>query len=238
MIRPLLMAAFFASSPLFVAPLPSFAQASSSTAEETQKFRAYLDEDWKCAMVDQPEAATWLGFPGQNRRWRNNSPQGVEIRKQHLRDSIEKLKTIRLEKLPEAEKLNYDLYSRFLADTEEGTRYGDDVGGGSLLMPINQREGIQQNAAEILALMPHGTVADYEDILARLEALPAAVDQTLALLQDGLKRGYTPPKITLRDVPKQIADLTPASRSGSRRADRSGQAFICQRGCAGVSETA
>ena len=77
-------------------------------------------------------------------------------------------------------------------------------------MPLNQMDGIQQGAAEILALMPHETVADYEDMLARLEALPAAVEQTLALLQDGMKRGYTPPKITLRDVPKQLADLIPA----------------------------
>jgi uncharacterized protein (DUF885 family) len=63
--------------------------------------------------------------------------------------------------------------------------------------------------------MPHETVADYEDMLARLEALPAAVEQTLALLQDGLKRGYTPPKITLRDVPKQLADLIPAEPMAS-----------------------
>jgi len=184
-------------------------------AEEVKKFRAFLDEDWKRALVDQPEAATWLGFPGQNRRWRDNSPQGIELRKKHLRDSIAMLKTIRREELPEVEKLNYDLYARFLADIEEGTQYGDDAGGGSLLMPLNQRDGIQQSAAEILALMPHETVADYEDMLARLEALPVAVEQTLALLQDGLKRGYTPPKITLRDVPKQVADLIPSEPMAS-----------------------
>ena len=45
-------------------------------AEEVKKFRAFLDEDWKRAMVDQPEGATWLGFPGQNRRWTDNSPRG------------------------------------------------------------------------------------------------------------------------------------------------------------------
>ena len=184
-------------------------------AEEVKKFRAFLDEDWKRALVDQPEAATWLGFPGQNRRWRDNSPQGIELRKKHLRDSIAMLKTIRREELPEVEKLNYDLYARFLADIEEGTQYGDDAGGGSLLMPLNQRDGIQQSAAEILALMPHETVADYEDMLARLEALPVAVEQALALLQDGLKRGYTPPKITLRDVPKQVADLIPSEPMAS-----------------------
>jgi len=177
--------------------------------EEVKKFRAFLDEDWKRAMVDRPEAATWLGFPGQNRRWSDNSPQGIALRKKHLRESISTLKTIRREELSDPEKLNYDLYRLLLSEAEEGLQYGDDAGGGSLWMPLNQRGGIQQSAAEILALMPHETVADYEDILARLEALPSAVEQTLALLQDGLKRGYTPPKITLRDVPKQLADLTP-----------------------------
>jgi uncharacterized protein (DUF885 family) len=184
-------------------------------AEEVKKFRAFLDQDWKRAMVDQPEGATALGFPGQNRRWSDNSPQGIELRKKHLRDSIATLKTIRREDLPEVEKLNYDLYGRSLADLEEGMQFGDDAGGGSLVMPVDQRGGIQQDAAEILSLMPHETVADYENMLARLEALPAAVEQTLALLQDGLKRGYTPPKITLRDVPKQLADLIPAEPMAS-----------------------
>ena len=58
--------------------------------------------------------------------------------------------------------------------------------------------------------MPHQTVADYEDILARLEALPKTVDQNLVLLQEGLKKGYTPPKLMLRDLPKQISDLIPS----------------------------
>jgi uncharacterized protein (DUF885 family) len=202
------------SGALTIAPVLALANDSagdkSAQSEEVKKFRAFLDEDWKRAMVDQPEAATWLGFPGQNRRWTDNSPQGIELRKKHLRYSIATLKTIRRVELPDVEKLNYDLYARFLADREEGMQYGDDAGGGSLVMPLSQMDGIQQNAAEILALMPHETVADYEDMLARLEALPAAVEQTLALLQDGLKRGYTPPKITLRDVPKQLADLIPA----------------------------
>jgi len=219
MMRILVILAMGLSGGLFAVPMLALANASdgdsSAQAQEVKKFRAFLDEDWKRAMVDQPEAATRLGFPGQNRRWRDKSPQGIELRKKHLRESIATLKTIRREELPEVEKLNYDLYGRFLADLEEGTQYGDDAGGGSLWMPLNQLGGIQQGAAAILALMPHETVADYEDILARLQALPSAVEQTLALLQDGLKRGYTPPKITLRDVPKQLADLTPAEPMAS-----------------------
>src|SRR5260370_40181438 len=71
--------------------------------------------------------------------------------------------------------------------------------------------GIQQSAPGTLALQPHQTVADYEIILKRLVALPAAVDEQIALLQDGLKPGYTPPKIVLRHLPNQIAEATPAN---------------------------
>ena len=74
-------------------------------------------------------------------------------------------------------------------------------------MPLNQMEGIQQGAADALENTPHHTIAEYEIILQRMKALPAAVDQQVELLKEGLKRGYTPPKITLRDVPKQIPDL-------------------------------
>ena len=213
MMRILVILAMGLGAAMFGFPMLALSNASdgesSAQAQEAKKFRALIDEDWKLTMVDQRVAATWLGFPGQNRRWSDNSPQGIELRKKHLRESISTLKTIRREELPEAEKLNYDLYRLSLSEAEEGLQYGDDAGGGSLWMPLNQREGIQQGAAETLAVMPHETVADYEDMLARLEALPSAVEQTLALLQDGLKRGYTPPKITLRDVPKQLADLTP-----------------------------
>src|SRR3989440_11157007 len=76
-------------------------------------------------------------------------------------------------------------------------------------MPITQMGGIQQGIPSTLATMPHQTVADYEDILARLEAVPRNVEQNIALLQEGLKKGYTPPKLMLRDLPKQIADLIP-----------------------------
>jgi uncharacterized protein (DUF885 family) len=82
-------------------------------------------------------------------------------------------------------------------------------------MPLTQMSGIQQEAADTLAKQRHQTVAEYESILKRLVALPVLVDQQIALLQEGLTRGYTPPKIALRDVPKQIADLTPSDALAS-----------------------
>jgi uncharacterized protein (DUF885 family) len=213
--RTFLTLAFSASSVLLMMPLLAGAETGPSPFEATRKFRAYLDEDWKRWMNDYPEMATFIGYPGQNRRWSDDSPEGIEGRIKHLHESLAALKTISREALPVSEQLNYDLYRGLLETAEEGLQYGNDpspfasVVPGNLWMSMDQMGGIQQGAASVFASMPQQNVAEYEDILARLETLPKVIEQSQALLQLGLKKGYTPPKLMLRDVPKQIAGLIP-----------------------------
>jgi uncharacterized protein (DUF885 family) len=215
------MMVFVASWALCVAPGLALAQKSEvHQADEGQaarrRFREYLDGDWKRWMAEYPELATGVGFPGQNRFWADDSPAGIAARKQHLHESLATLKAISRESLPPSEQLNYDLYLELLTTAEEGLQYGDDplpfrnVVPQNLWMPMNQMGGVQQGAAETISTMPNRSVGDYEDILARLAALPTFVQQEQALLAEGLKLGYTPPKLMLRDLPKQIADLIPS----------------------------
>lgn len=202
---------------LWVLPMLVFpsARPEQTSVQEgtTQKFRAYLDADWKLWMEEYPEMATSVGYSGRDARWTDDSPAGIEARKKHLYDSLAEMKKISRDALPAREQLNYDLYHELLETAEEGLQYGDDplpfrnVVPRNLWMPINQMEGIQQGAAETLENTPHRTPADYDVIIARLLALPATVDQQIALLKKGLALGYTPPKIALRDLPKQIEDL-------------------------------
>jgi uncharacterized protein (DUF885 family) len=65
-------------------------------------------------------------------------------------------------------------------------------------------QGVQQNVAQMLAMMPAASVSDFEDMLARLEAVPLLIDQTIDLMREGARGGLTPPRVTLRDVPQQI----------------------------------
>jgi uncharacterized protein (DUF885 family) len=189
---------------------------SGTQSEVVRQFREYLQQDWKQWMHEYPQMATGIGFPGENRHWDDHSPAGLTARENHLRESLVELKKINRAELAPSERLNYDLYRELLETTGEGLQYGYDplpfrgVVPGNRWMPIDQMNGIPQSAAETLANAPHATVSDYEDILARLEALPSAVDQDRSNLQEGLKRGYTQPKITLRDLPQQITNLIPA----------------------------
>jgi len=198
-------------SPLFFCA-QSNSDSTSAQKEETRKFRAFLADDWKRWMEEYPVFATYVGYPGQNRRWTDDSPAGREAHIKHLHESVQALKQFHRDQLPANEQLNYDLYLKRLQLCEEGLPFGGDAlgGAGSVWLPINQMGGVQQDAPSLLALMPNQTVADYEDILARLESLPVAVEQSMDWMKDGLKKGYSPPKVTMRDVPKQVEDLIPS----------------------------
>ena len=75
-------------------------------------------------------------------------------------------------------------------------------------MPVSQLRGIHQDIPQILSeQMPARTAADYEAMLRRLRGTPLLLEQTIAVMKEGLRRGITPPKITLRDVPAQTAAI-------------------------------
>ena len=174
------------------------------------RFRALLEEDWKYWMAQYPETATALGYPGHEARWTDYSPAAMSSRSAHLRGTIDRLKAIDRARLPQADRLNYDLYSEMVATAVEGLVFGNDAAPlrgvvvRNLRMPMNQMDGAQQDIPRVLAMMPASTIADYEHIVARLSSAPALIDQTMALMRDGLAQRMTPPRITFRDVPDQV----------------------------------
>ncbi len=155
---------------------------------------------WDYTMREYPEFATEVGYPGQNHRWTDWSLAAIERRKRELLAPLRALESIRRARLSAADQLNYDLFKRNLQDALDGARFPSE------LLPLTQLNGVQVDTARVLEIAPRTTLRDYEDMLARLEALPALVDQTLVLLERGLARGITPPRITLRDVPRQLQD--------------------------------
>ena len=94
---------------LLVLPLLAFGQAKESAAsggqaESAKKFRAFLADDWKRWMEEYPEVATHFGYPGQNDRWTDDSPDGIARRKKHLADSLAAVKAIQRSALPAGEQ--------------------------------------------------------------------------------------------------------------------------------------
>ncbi len=158
--------------------------------------------DWDHSMRESPEYATEVGYPGQNDRWTDSSLDAIERRKRELLAPMNVLKSIDRARLDADDQLSYDLFRRGQEEAIEGTRFKGEY------MPISQLGGVQQGVPETLEISPRATVKDYEDMIARLNAVPVLIDQTIVLLEKGAAAGITPPRVTLRDVPQQIKALT------------------------------
>src|SRR5229473_1886136 len=171
----------------------------SDSARLAELFRV----NWEYLMTEYPEFATYVGYPGQNARWTDNSLEAIERRKRELEEPLAVVKAIRRDRLSPTDRLNYDLFRRGLEEQIEGNGFKDEY------FAVTQLGGQQQDVGRLLAQMPTTSIQDYENILARLNGVPALVDQTITLLEKGLEAGITPPRVTLRDVPDQIRGLTP-----------------------------
>src|SRR6476620_669228 len=68
------------------------------------------------------------------------------------------------------------------------------------LWPVSQMTGWQVNDGYLVTIQPVGTDDARRDALARWGALPKYVDTEIANLREGIKRGYTAPKLAVRIV--------------------------------------
>ena len=75
------------------------------------------------------------------------------------------------------------------------------------LWNVSQMTGWQVNAGYLVTIQPVGTDAAREDALARWRMLPAYIDTEIANLREGIRLGYTAPKLNVRIVIDQVRSL-------------------------------
>ena len=83
-----------------------------------------------------------------------------------------------------SDQLNYDLFRKNYEENIESYKFK------SYLLPINQQGGIQTQD-ELAQFINFQTVKDYEDWIARLNAFPELMDQTIALVERREKGKYS-----------------------------------------------
>jgi len=171
---------------------------AQESKEAGARLHALFKEEWEYTLREHPTFASSLGDRRYNDRWPDMSLAAIERRHQHDREVLGKLATIPFAELSEADKLNYTLFKKDYETDIEGHKFR------FYLLALNQRGGIQ-TANELADSLRFQTVKDYEDWVARLKGLPPYVEQTTALLREGIHAGIVHPKVIMQRVPAQIA---------------------------------
>ncbi len=180
--------------------LQTWRSITDNTENLSDSARLYklFDAQWQQAMYENPEWATYVGYPGQNHRWSDNSLEAIERRNNEQFVVQKALHSIDRAKLNRPDQLNYDLAEARLKNDIEGQKFKGEY------LAISPLGGVHQDGVQLLNDMPVTTVKQCEDILSRLRGYPILVEQNIALLEEGLKTGITPARVTLPEVPQQV----------------------------------
>lgn len=165
---------------------------------DSERYNELVGMLYEYTMLNYPEFATYLGDPRGQDRWTDNSIEANQERQRQARAVLDALQSIDRSNLGDSEQVNFDLLLDRQKLDVEGQQFPNDV------MPINQMGGVQQDIAQLLAIVQPKKAEDYTNMIARMRATPQLVDQSIAWMRKGMEEGITPPAITLRDVPQQI----------------------------------
>jgi uncharacterized protein (DUF885 family) len=169
--------------------------ATGTPAEELHQFFA---SEWDYEMQWDPVRASELGDRRWNDRWPDRSLESLRRDRDHRAAALQRLQAIDRAALSATDRISADFFRRLYAEQIE------EYGYHWFLVPLNQREGIQ-TADELTDTLRFETLKDYEGWIVRLHSFPAHMDQTIALMREGMKERIVLPKAVMERVPAQIA---------------------------------
>src|SRR5450755_799093 len=164
-----------------VSASPAHAATSSGVVQDF--FAATFEERLK----DSPEFATTVGRHDYDDRWSDLSAGGRAAVHHHLEARLSSLAALPSDGLTDDERLSirlmqYQIQSDLAAEDLE-----------THLLRLQQLYGLHVRVYLTIDRMPAHTRVDYDNILARLRAVPAYVNQNIEILNESIGRGLTQP---------------------------------------------
>jgi uncharacterized protein (DUF885 family) len=168
-------------------PATLLAQAPDAKA----RFDTLLAEAWELDKRESPLLATATGDHRYNDRLPSVAPADLERRAAAARAQLATLQSIDRAALQPQDRVSYDMFARELG--RDLARHGFRA----IRIPITSDSGFHTGLSRLALDVPLATVKDYENYLARLRAIPAYFEQYEGHMREGLRSGFTSPRVAL-----------------------------------------
>jgi len=178
-------------------PLSAPAADRTSANPAVQALNDLFAEQWEYEMEHNPTYASSLGDRRWNSVWDDVSLSAIDQNFEHVKQLLERLQKIDRSQLPPRDQLNYDLFKKRYAQSVEAHPFR------MFLVPLTMRDGIQ-TSDDLASSLRFETVRDYEDWIGRLRSFGVYMDQTIALMREGIKERIVQPKIVMERIPGQV----------------------------------
>lgn len=179
--------------------------APGADAQEARALHALFDRQWEAEARRYPEWSTFRGDLRYNDQLTDASLAARDAYDAQLRQWLAEARAIRRERLGATDRVSLDV---FTANMERSVQEQAFPGLRSLL--LGALGGAHSEFADVLQACPVDTVAQAEQVLARMQAYPRQLEQKIEVLRDGLRLGWVAPRSVLERVLAQIDEQLPA----------------------------
>jgi uncharacterized protein (DUF885 family) len=174
------------------------AASAAPSASPAAALHDLIEAEWQREMRQDPLEASADGFHQYDGLWPDVGL--ATLAREHREDlqALQKLAAIDRSALRGEDRISYDLFKY---------RYGIKVEDYQLkgyLMPMSELDGIQ-TLQTLTHTLRFQNESDYRNFLHRLQTFAPYMDETIALLKQGVADGMTEPQVVMKRVPHQIA---------------------------------
>jgi uncharacterized protein (DUF885 family) len=184
---------------------PASANATSADTAQAKALNKLADEYYDALARFDPVSA---GESGDNRFadqiGMSIAPKNRAVQFALYKGYLKRLHAIRREALPQRDQTSYDILDYELATALRFEPFPEH------LLPINQMDSLPvtlANYASGQGAQPLSTVKDYQAYLSRLNQLGPWIDQAIANMREGMKRGVVQPKAIMASSLPQFKQL-------------------------------
>jgi|CXWL01.1.fsa_nt_gi uncharacterized protein (DUF885 family) len=167
------------------------AVALPARADEAARLHQLFDREWEARLEANPLMATSVGRHEYDDRLPSVSLEAMKVEVERARGFLGELGQIDEAKLGDEDRVSFQMFRRQLENRLHDFEIGDYV------FPINADSGFHMGFARLGEEMTPKTTADYRNYIARLRGWPRFVDEHIALLDLGLAKGWTLPRVVL-----------------------------------------
>jgi prolyl oligopeptidase len=169
-----------------------FAQNTPATIQ------TFFKQTFEERLREEPEFATSVGRHDYDDRWTNWSKTGREQRRAHFQQWLKQLQSFPTAGLSAQDRLSAQLMEYDLKIQLEAFDLENE------LLRVGQQNGLHNRVYNIFDRMPNRSLRDYQNLLARLRAIPAYVDQNISLLEEAIGHGVVQPRVVVERVMAQL----------------------------------
>ena len=164
----------------------------------SEKLHRIFEEYYEDKLLNHPEIATSVGRDDYNDRWTDWSTEARSVRLKDLRRYESRILEIDEQLLSGQDVLSYQLILHEIRDLLLGQQVA------TYLTSLNQLFGPHTRVYLTVRQMPARSVADYENILRRIEAVGTYVDQSVELYREAIEMGLTQPRLIVELIIRQL----------------------------------